>query len=163
MSRFFNIFQRNKSSPLFMVAKTPLSFSFFTKSCFIPSCFLTTIVTLRSAASLKRNIQKSGSIAIALARTSLHTNIVQGVWSVSQKNKAVERLLYILLYGWLLRTASRRQHGTVVFLTENCLMHKKLSKCSRPLKKVEKFFQPNLTKLGYPLVVYLRTIHAKKN
>ena len=34
------------------------------------------------------------------------------------------------------------------------LSHAQKIKCSRALKKVEIFFQPNLTKLGYPLGIY---------
>ena len=42
-------------------------------------------------------------------------------------------------------------------------MRKKSSAPERCLKKSSKnFFHPNLTKLGYPLGIYLRTNHAKK-
>ena len=40
------------------------------------------------------------------------------------------------------------------------LSHTQKIKCFRVLKKVEKKFHPNLTKLGYPLSIYLRRNHA---
>ena len=54
-----------------------------------------------------------------------------------------------------------------VYYTYNYMCNKRLKASSEvllsPKKKSNFFFHPNLTKLGYPLGIYLRANHAKKN
>ena len=57
---------------------------------------------------------------------------------------------------------SRGRRGTQWYFSRQIVSCAKNEMLQSP-KKVQNFFHPNLTKLGYPLDMYLRTNHAKKN